>query len=82
MLDGGEAMRPPLRVAVGAHNVRQLEPRDRDRRAPRGHGAHDSDRRKDRRRAVEQVQARRLGRERGVCQMPVPRGRLDRPMPQ
>jgi hypothetical protein len=41
VLDGGEAMRTAIRVAVGAHDVRELQSRTdgRDRRASR-HGAH------------------------------------------
>ena len=54
-LDGHEAVRATIRVAMGTYDVRELQSRTdaRDRRAPWGHGAHDSGQRDDRRRAVE-----------------------------
>jgi hypothetical protein len=74
VLDRGEPMRAAIPVAVRADNVRQLQ--------PRGHGTHGSGRRRARGTARQEVEPRGLRGERGVCQMPVPRRRLDRAVAQ
>ena len=40
MLDRGESMRARIRLAMGAHDVGQFQPRDAGDRRARGHGAH------------------------------------------
>ena len=82
MLHGHEAVLTRIRRAVRPDDVRQLEsrPRDPECRARRGHGAHGLRRRGDRREPGKQIETRGLRGQRGVRQMPIARGRGNRPM--
>ena len=80
VLDLREPVRTPIRIPMGAHNVRKLKPTAgvRDRRA-HGHGAHGSTLRRLSE-SVEQIERGAWPDLRVPCQLEVPRGGTQMPV--